>query len=155
MTNEEKHPDTRTDQGDQAERAVGGAAPAAAPRAAGAGTAAPTEEASHAGNLHALRGVSDGARTRGRRDHNPELYQLSYAHHCTAPLILRRVWPGRARGRRERMTNDEKTTDTQTDAGETAARVDPATNTAPPSNPGTDQDAVELGKEKLDQIVNW
>jgi hypothetical protein len=24
--------------------------------------------------------VSDGIRTRGRRDHNPELYQLSYAH---------------------------------------------------------------------------
>jgi hypothetical protein len=24
--------------------------------------------------------VSDGTRTRGRRDHNPELYQLSYAH---------------------------------------------------------------------------
>ena len=27
------------------------------------------------------RGVSDGTRTRGHRDHNPELYQLSYAHH--------------------------------------------------------------------------
>ena len=26
------------------------------------------------------RGVSDGIRTRDRRDHNPELYQLSYAH---------------------------------------------------------------------------
>jgi hypothetical protein len=25
--------------------------------------------------------VSDGIRTRDRRDHNPELYQLSYAHH--------------------------------------------------------------------------
>ena len=25
--------------------------------------------------------VSDGARTRDRRNHNPELYQLSYAHH--------------------------------------------------------------------------
>ena len=24
--------------------------------------------------------MSDGTRTRGRRDHNPELYQLSYAH---------------------------------------------------------------------------
>ena len=24
--------------------------------------------------------VSDGIRTRDRRDHNPELYQLSYAH---------------------------------------------------------------------------
>src|SRR5689334_1005964 len=26
-------------------------------------------------------GVSDGARTRDNRDHNPGLYQLSYAHH--------------------------------------------------------------------------
>jgi hypothetical protein len=26
-------------------------------------------------------GVSDGARTRDPRDHNPVLYQLSYAHH--------------------------------------------------------------------------
>ena len=24
--------------------------------------------------------MSDGIRTRDRRDHNPELYQLSYAH---------------------------------------------------------------------------
>ena len=24
--------------------------------------------------------MSDGTRTRDRRDHNPELYQLSYAH---------------------------------------------------------------------------
>lgn len=27
------------------------------------------------------RGVSDGGRTRDNRDHNPVLYQLSYAHH--------------------------------------------------------------------------
>ena len=27
-------------------------------------------------------GVSDGARTRDNRDHNPVLYQLSYAHHA-------------------------------------------------------------------------
>jgi hypothetical protein len=26
-------------------------------------------------------GVSDGARTRDNRDHNPVLYQLSYTHH--------------------------------------------------------------------------
>jgi hypothetical protein len=26
-------------------------------------------------------GVKDGIRTRDRRDHNPELYQLSYPHH--------------------------------------------------------------------------
>ena len=34
------------------------------------------------------KGVSDGTRTRGRRDHNPELYQLSYAHQadCRANL---------------------------------------------------------------------
>jgi hypothetical protein len=32
-------------------------------------------------------GVSDGIRTRDRRDHNPELYQLSYAHQATAGPI--------------------------------------------------------------------
>ncbi len=26
--------------------------------------------------------MSDGARTRDNRDHNPVLYQLSYTHHC-------------------------------------------------------------------------
>ncbi len=30
--------------------------------------------------------MSDGTRTRGRRDHNPELYQLSYAHQATTSL---------------------------------------------------------------------
>jgi hypothetical protein len=30
--------------------------------------------------------VSDGIRTRDRRDHNPELYRLSYAHHGTRPV---------------------------------------------------------------------
>ena len=30
--------------------------------------------------------MSDGTRTRGRRDHNPELYQLSYAHQATGSL---------------------------------------------------------------------
>ena len=29
-------------------------------------------------------GVGDGARTHDRWNHNPELYQLSYAHHCPA-----------------------------------------------------------------------
>ncbi len=29
-------------------------------------------------------GVDDGARTHDRRDHNPELYQLSYVHHMTS-----------------------------------------------------------------------
>jgi hypothetical protein len=28
-----------------------------------------------------MSGVDDGARTHDRRDHNPELYQLSYVHH--------------------------------------------------------------------------
>jgi peptidoglycan/xylan/chitin deacetylase (PgdA/CDA1 family) len=32
--------------------------------------------------------VSDGTRTRGRRDHNPELYQLSYAHQAIGSLAL-------------------------------------------------------------------
>jgi hypothetical protein len=45
--------------------------------------------------------VSDGTRTRDRLDHNQELYQLSYAHHCA----LRVTWyaafaaAGRAEGR--------------------------------------------------------
>ena len=34
--------------------------------------------------------VSDGTRTRGRRDHNPELYQLSYAHQATVSLAV--IW---------------------------------------------------------------
>jgi hypothetical protein len=29
--------------------------------------------------------VKDGIRTRDRRDHNPELYQLSYPHHRSPP----------------------------------------------------------------------
>ena len=31
--------------------------------------------------MHRVVGVKDGIRTRDRRDHNPELYQLSYLHH--------------------------------------------------------------------------
>jgi hypothetical protein len=34
------------------------------------------------GSPETSQGVSDGIRTRDRRDHNPELYQLSYAHHA-------------------------------------------------------------------------
>ena len=30
--------------------------------------------------------MSDGTRTRGRLDHNQELYQLSYAHRATLNL---------------------------------------------------------------------
>ena len=36
-------------------------------------------------------GVSDGDRTHDHRNHNPELYQLSYAHHS---LISVRQWFG-------------------------------------------------------------
>jgi hypothetical protein len=34
----------------------------------------------------ALLGVSDGARTHDRLDHNQELYQLSYAHHVVGKV---------------------------------------------------------------------
>ena len=37
-----------------------------------------------------FRGVSDGARTRDNRDHNPVLYQLSDTHHGVAPSIANR-----------------------------------------------------------------
>jgi hypothetical protein len=37
-------------------------------------------------DLQGLLRVSDGIRTRDRRDHNPELYRLSYAHHGTPPV---------------------------------------------------------------------
>ena len=33
-------------------------------------------------------GVGDGARTRDNRNHNPGLYQLSYAHHNKLQLIF-------------------------------------------------------------------
>ncbi len=36
-----------------------------------------------------LSGVSDGARTRDNRDHNPVLYQLSYTHHGAAQSIAK------------------------------------------------------------------
>ena len=32
-------------------------------------------------------GVNDGARTHDRRNHNPELYQLSYAHHRNVMIV--------------------------------------------------------------------
>ena len=37
--------------------------------------------AAHLGILTQLGGVNDGIRTRDHRNHNPALYQLSYAHH--------------------------------------------------------------------------
>ncbi len=33
-------------------------------------------------------GVGDGVRTRGHRDHNPVLYQLSYAHHGNSRIVV-------------------------------------------------------------------
>ncbi len=42
--------------------------------------------------------VSDGTRTRDRRDHNPELYQLSYAHREGANASSGRQALGRRRG---------------------------------------------------------
>jgi hypothetical protein len=51
--------------------------------------------------------VSDGTRTRDRRDHNPELYQLSYAHQArqgqstNAPTAASARWSG---GRSARAT---------------------------------------------------
>src|SRR5215208_6701143 len=48
--------------------------------------------------------VSDGTRTRGRRDHNPELYQLSYAHQARRSIAAsgrcRRASRGPCRRRR-------------------------------------------------------
>ena len=38
--------------------------------------------------------MSEGTRTPDRRDHNPELYQLSYAHQATRSLA---AIPGRER----------------------------------------------------------
>jgi len=38
-----------------------------------------------------FRGVSDGTRTRGRLDHNQELYQLSYAHQDETSLPADRI----------------------------------------------------------------
>ncbi len=51
-------------------------------------------------------------------------------------------------------TQDPQVTTGQTQP-ESGVDQDPATNTAPPSNPPVDRDAVEQGKEKLDSIVNW
>ena len=40
--------------------------------------------------------MDDGTRTHDDRDHNPGLYQLSYAHHnflnLTVNPILRKIW---------------------------------------------------------------
>ena len=48
--------------------------------------------------------MSDGTRTRGRRDHNPELYQLSYAHQdgssIAAIRLIREPQTGRSVKRR-------------------------------------------------------
>ncbi len=49
-------------------------------------------------DLQGLLRVSDGTRTRGRRDHNPELYQLSYAHRVGLSIAALRRWCGALRG---------------------------------------------------------
>ena len=43
-----------------------------------------------------FQGVSDGIRTHDRRDHNPELYQLSYAHQAGSSIAAIRgaISPG-------------------------------------------------------------
>ena len=59
------------------------------------------------------------------------------------------------------MTNPENDPKLETNEGndqsnpESGIDQDPATNTAPPSNPPVDQDALEKGKEKLDGVVSW
>jgi hypothetical protein len=52
------------------------------------------------------------------------------------------------------MTEDD-TTPAPDAAPDAPERRNPAENTAPPSNPEVEQDALEQGKEKLDRIVNW
>ncbi len=37
--------------------------------------------------------MSDGARTRDNRDHNPVLYQLSYTHHAAAETAAEEGYP--------------------------------------------------------------
>src|SRR5450432_1445888 len=44
--------------------------------------------------LRLVRGVSDGARTRDPRDHNPVLCQLSYAHHGSVSVAGSGRWFG-------------------------------------------------------------
>lgn len=38
---------------------------------------------------------------------------------------------------------------------ETGIHHDPSTNTAPPSNPPIDEEALEKGKENLNRVVSW
>lgn len=51
--------------------------------------------------------MDDGARTHDRRNHNPELYQLSYAHHrrCDAPVTAHLNWHRRAAATPHRACN--------------------------------------------------
>ena len=41
-------------------------------------------------------GVDDGTRTHDDRDHNPGLYQLSYAHHCLSLCLASLPWQARS-----------------------------------------------------------
>ncbi|HEX8104568.1 MAG TPA: hypothetical protein VF533_18265 [Solirubrobacteraceae bacterium] len=51
-------------------------------------------------------------------------------------------------------TQDAQVTTDQTQP-ETGVDQDPSQNTAPPSNPPVDQEALEKGKENLDSVVSW
>jgi hypothetical protein len=51
--------------------------------------------------------VSDGIRTRDRRDHNPELYQLSYAHQVVARSLATREGRPPRRSARSRKACDQ------------------------------------------------
>ena len=53
-------------------------------------------------------------------------------------------------------TPEQDATETQGQARpETGIDQDPSQNTSPPSNPETDHEAVEKGKENLNSVVNW
>ena len=56
----------------------------------GSTEAAVVEGIGRTGRLVTSTRVSDGTRTRGRLDHNQELYQLSYAHRATLNLAAGR-----------------------------------------------------------------
>ena len=52
-----------------------------------------------------LTGVDEGARTLDRRNHNPELYQLSYAHQQSYSFNLKPTPYGMKPGKTDRMAH--------------------------------------------------
>ena len=42
--------------------------------------------------------MADGARTRDHRNHNPGLYQLSYAHHFKLSIVTTKAYKGYSAG---------------------------------------------------------